>query len=426
MNEVAIRARNLGKRYRIGERERYRMLREAIAKSFRTAIHGRSLRHSGQQQYIWALKEVAFEVAHGEVVGFIGPNGAGKSTLLKVLSRITEPTTGSAEITGKIGSLLEVGTGFHQELTGRENIYLSGAILGMKKREIDSRFDNIVSFAEVEKFIDTPLKRYSSGMQVRLGFAVAAFLEPDILLVDEVLAVGDAAFQKKCLGKLGQVTREGRTILFVSHNLRAITDLCQRCLWIKDGEIVGQGEPQRVVLDYLTSIQPKRTGGGITSEMHADSTGDVYFRRAALLNEHNEPVTSIFFGDRLRFNLEMEVCRPVEEMRLTIAIERLRDGALVAAVHNTDDPSTHLMNALPGRYSIAVDFDLRLMPSGYTVHLAAKQAPGYWGHGKNWDLVQRALDFHVEEFSSNGRGVSPSGGILLPTPRWEISQLVQA
>ena len=200
---------------------------------------------------LWALRDVSFEVKRGEVVGIIGRNGAGKSTLLKILSRITEPTAGSAKIHGRVGSLLEVGTGFHPELTGRENIYLNGAILGMRRAEIERKFDEIVAFAEIERFLDTPVKRYSSGMYVRLAFAVAAHLEPEILLVDEVLAVGDAQFQKKCLGKMGDVAKEGRTVLFVSHNMVAVQTLCQRAFWLDSGQLKAQGEVGTIVTTYL-------------------------------------------------------------------------------------------------------------------------------------------------------------------------------
>lgn len=411
-----IHAEGLGKRYRLGERLRYRMLREVIMTSLGSVL-GRNRRKT---EFLWALRNVSFDVRKGEVVGIIGRNGAGKSTLLKILSRITEPTEGFAEIYGRLGSLLEVGTGFHQELTGRDNVYLSGAILGMKKRDITQKFDEIVSFAEVEKFIDTPLKRYSSGMQVRLGFAVAAFLEPDILLVDEVLAVGDSAFQKKCLGKLGEVTEEGRTVLFVSHNLRSITELCQRCLWINDGQIVEEGVSERVVLDYLSSFQPQHAGGEITSSMHGEGTGDVYFTGVSLLNEKRETVSSIFFGEPIRISLEFEVRRPVENMRLVVAIERLRDGTLVTALHNTDALGLHPINAEPGKYSAIVESNAGLMPGGYTIHIAAKAAPGYWGHGRNWDLVNRALNFYVDEFSSSGGSVLPSGGIMRPASKWDV------
>lgn len=266
MRDVVIRTENLGKLYRLGKIERYRTLRDTISDAWAGSWHrlhsifqptyGRLQNSINSNNHIWALKEVSFEVKRGDVVGIIGRNGAGKSTLMKILSRITEPTEGYAEIKGRIGSLLEVGTGFHPELSGRENIYLNGAILGMKKAEIRRKFDDIVVFAEVEKFIDTPVKHYSSGMYVRLAFAVAAHLEPEILLVDEVLAVGDAAFQKKCLGKMGDVAKEGRTILFVSHNMQAISTLTQRCLLLSRGKCVSNGPTAQVIADYLQESAP--------------------------------------------------------------------------------------------------------------------------------------------------------------------------
>src|SRR5882724_1962350 len=237
-----IKVQQLGKTYEIGTRKpAYGTLRDTIAAAVRAPIK-RLRGYVRPAETIWALKDVSFEVMPGEVVGIIGRNGAGKSTLLKVLARITEPTTGRAELYGRVASLLEVGTGFHPELTGRENVYLNGAILGMSKAEIDRKFDEIVAFAELEKFLDTPVKRYSSGMYMRLAFAVASHLEPEILLVDEVLAVGDAAFQKKCLGKMEEVAKEGRTVLFVSHNMTAIRSLCRRVFWLDNGEIVETGE----------------------------------------------------------------------------------------------------------------------------------------------------------------------------------------
>ena len=253
MTDVAIRAEGLSKRYRIrqGTRARYETLYDRLAHAVTPWRWFRSGNHRAQDDYIWALKDVSFEVKRGEVVGIIGRNGAGKSTLLKVLARITEPTEGYAEVRGRVGSLLEVGTGFHPELTGRENIYLNGAILGMRKAEIDRKFDEIVAFAEIEKFMDTPVKFYSSGMYVRLAFAVAAHLDPEILLVDEVLAVGDAAFQKKCLGKMGEVAGEGRTVLFVSHNMGAVRELTHYSIWLNEGEVVAIGESGLLSMQYV-------------------------------------------------------------------------------------------------------------------------------------------------------------------------------
>ena len=261
MRDNAIRIDGLSKQYRIGSKQQgYKTLRDTLAETFvspfrraQKLLRGQAYGAAEFGETIWALKDVSCEIKRGEVVAIIGPNGAGKTTLLKILSRITEPTEGQAEIHGRVGSLLEVGTGFHPELTGRENIYLNGAILGMKKAEIQRKFDQIVDFAEIDKFIDTPVKYYSSGMYVRLAFAVAAHLEPEILLVDEVLAVGDAAFQRKCLGKMRDVAREGRTVLFVSHNMIAVQSLCSRGLWMNDGNVAQDGPMASVVASYMKS-----------------------------------------------------------------------------------------------------------------------------------------------------------------------------
>ena len=259
---TVIRSEGLGKRYKLGERERYGALRDSLANAF-TAPR-RWLRPRGTsnraEASIWALKDVSFEIQQGELVGIIGRNGSGKSTLLKILSRITEPTEGRVVVTGRVGSLLEVGTGFHPELTGRENVFVNGAILGMKRAEISRKFDDIVAFSEVEAFIDTPVKHYSSGMQMRLAFAVAAHLEPTILLVDEVLAVGDVAFQKKCIGKMGDVAREGRTVLFVSHDLTSVQVLCQRAIRLAHGEIQGVGSVNDQINAYLAESRTLAPG----------------------------------------------------------------------------------------------------------------------------------------------------------------------
>src|SRR5580700_11591149 len=268
MSNVAIRCDRLAKQYRIGERETYKALRDvitdAIAAPFRrvrSALGGSSNNGHQDESMIWAMEEVSFEIQRGEAVGIIGRNGAGKSTLLKILSRITEPTRGQAEIWGRVGSLLEIGTGFHPELSGRDNIYLNGAILGMKKAEIARKFDEIVAFSEIEKFIDTPVKRYSSGMYVRLAFAVAAHLETEILIVDEVLAVGDTQFQKKCLGKMGEIARHGRTVLMVSHNMAAIHALCSRAILLDQGRSVSDGNPLEVTRLYLDGFEKQSNGG---------------------------------------------------------------------------------------------------------------------------------------------------------------------
>src|SRR5271154_1991920 len=252
MSETVILAEGLGKRYQVGERERYFALRDVLTRAVKAPFRrGRQRRPA---DHLWALRDVSLEIVQGEVIGLIGRNGAGKTTLLKILSRITRPTEGFAEMHGRIGSLLEVGTGFHPELTGRENIYLSGAVLGMSKWEIDQKFDIIVAFAEVERFLDTQLKHFSTGMQMRLAFAVAVHLEPEILLVDEVLAVGDLAFQKKCLGKMEGVSKSGRTIVFVSHQINQIRRLCKRVLWIDAGRIRQSGPTGEVIAAYEAAM----------------------------------------------------------------------------------------------------------------------------------------------------------------------------
>lgn len=263
MTEAIVRVEDVSKQYRIGaRRQAYSTLRETISRAVRAPAGHFKRNGLSDAETVWALKGINLEVAPGEILGIIGHNGAGKSTLLKILSRITQPTTGRAELFGRIGSLLEVGTGFHPELTGRENIYLNGAVLGMKRTEIAAKFDEIVAFADIDKFLDTPIKHYSSGMYMRLAFAVAAHLEPEILLVDEVLAVGDADFQAKCLGKMGAVASEGRTVLFVSHNMAAVQVLCQRVVWLDGGVIADEGPAGRVVKHYLgsgaSSLSPER------------------------------------------------------------------------------------------------------------------------------------------------------------------------
>jgi len=290
-----VRVENLCKQYRIGTRgPAYQTLRESLAGAVRAPFRLAGRNGSKNRETIWALKDVNFEVAPGEVIGIIGSNGAGKSTLLKTLSRITEPTRGRVELYGRLASLLEVGTGFHPELTGRENTYLNGAILGMRKADIDRKFDEIVAFAELEKFLDTAVKHYSSGMYMRLAFAVASHLEPEILLVDEVLAVGDAAFQKKCLGRMDKVAKEGRTVLFVSHNLTAVKSLCRRTLRLEQGRIVDSGDTEQVVLKYIQSETQTRMQRRWDDPQNAPGGTDVslhYLSITPLEQNADQPIT---------------------------------------------------------------------------------------------------------------------------------------
>ncbi len=336
MNDIAIKVENLSKLYKIGARQQgYKTLRESIMGTltapFRRMKRMAQSTSSGQQSTvngqrsddtIWALKDVSFEVKRGEVVGIIGRNGAGKTTLLRVLSQITEPTEGRAEIHGRVGSLLEVGTGFHPELTGRENIYLNGAILGMRKAEIEHKFDEIVAFSEIERFIDTPVKRYSSGMYVRLAFAVAAHLEPEILLVDEVLAVGDAAFQKKCLGKMGDVAKEGRTVLFVSHNMGAVEHLCQQGILLDAGKIVRQGQVTSVIRYYLGAVLTSAISVPLLDRRDRSGNGSIRLTMFNIENEKGQRVPVLLCGHEAVFVIGY-MCKdkqPVRNVSMSIGL----------------------------------------------------------------------------------------------------------
>lgn len=311
MKDVAIRIENLGKQYFIGQGKQasYETLSERLGgmlkmplRSIRSVLRGQS--SAVATDHIWALKDISLEVQHGEVVGIIGRNGAGKSTLLKILSQITTPTEGSVDIYGRVGALLEVGTGFHPELTGRENVYLNGAILGMKRTEIKQKFDEIVAFSGVEKFIDTPVKYYSSGMQVRLAFAVAAHLEPEILIVDEVLAVGDAEFQKKCLGKMGDVAQSGRTVLFVSHNMATIANLCSVVHWVDNGQIRASGDSKSTIQEYISSGMTQANQASFDQKRRRFRSDDITMTGFQILNAQGEETTVFDTGDevRLRFS----------------------------------------------------------------------------------------------------------------------------
>ncbi len=312
MSDTAIRVENLSKQYKIGVRPPD-TLRDQLAGSMKR-LFSRDGQRPPRVDSIWALKDVSLEIIPGEVVGLIGRNGAGKSTLLKILSRITEPTVGRAEIHGRVGSLLEVGTGFHGELTGRENVFLNGSILGMKRLEISRKFDDIIDFAETGKFLDTPVKRYSSGMQVRLAFAVAAHLQPEILLVDEVLAVGDFAFQKKCLGKMRDVAGLGKTVVFVSHNMGAIRTLCSRCVLLENGRAAADGPADRVVDDYVDQ-QSRTTVLHTSNRIEAD-----YGKGFVLIRKENCGETSIFCGDPITLEFDIEAPRPLSDVEAGIEV----------------------------------------------------------------------------------------------------------
>jgi lipopolysaccharide transport system ATP-binding protein len=342
---TAISVKNLGKQYKIGAAEtkfRYNMLRDVIVDTVAAPVRlakamiGRSDRRMNQN-YVWALKDVSFDVDEGKVLGIVGRNGAGKSTLLKILSRVTEPTTGAVSVRGRVGSLLEVGTGFHPELTGRENIYMNGAILGMRRAEIDSKFDEIVEFSEVTQFIDTPVKRYSSGMYLRLAFAVAAHLEPEILVVDEVLAVGDAEFQKKCLGKMGDVAQQGRTVLFVSHNMSAILRLTQEAIVLNKGQMIMRGPTQEAVDFYLSSGQSQ--AGERLWEADEIPAASAPFKPISLKvkDARGKVVDTVRSTEPVTLEFEYELTSPITGLRVGFYLSTMR-GEYVLTSFDTDTP----------------------------------------------------------------------------------------
>jgi lipopolysaccharide transport system ATP-binding protein len=421
-----IRIRGLGKRYEIGVRPGYSYLRESIMNSLHGSLN--TLRSLGRQRngrpstnddaHIWALRNVSLDVMPGEVVGVIGRNGAGKSTLLRILSRITEPTEGQVDLYGRVGSLLEVGTGFHQELSGRENIYLSAAILGMKRSEIDRKFDEIVAFAETEKFIDTPVKHYSSGMYVRLAFAVAAHLEPEILLIDEVLAVGDAAFQKRCLGKMGDVARQGRTVLFVSHNMNSIEALCGSCLYIRGGQLEGKGKPDEMVSRYL-AIDLNHEGGARSLIKHSGRTAGRTPAMTAveLLDEHGRVITSLRMGSSLRirviFRYDSQLLYPV----LEVLVKSVHHAPIFAVSNRYITEFLFHEKVSEGTITCTID-RLPLMPGTYYIDLSFGSELIY-----NMDVIHEAISFDVTPADVFGSGKLPaaSAGPVFWPARFELS-----
>jgi lipopolysaccharide transport system ATP-binding protein len=373
---------------------------------------------------IWALKDVSFEVKQGEVVGIIGRNGAGKSTLLKILSQITEPTCGYAEIRGRVGSLLEVGTGFHPDLTGRENTYLNGTIMGMKKREIDRRFDEIVAFAEVEKFIDTPVKFYSSGMYTRLAFAVAAHLQPEILIVDEVLAVGDATFQKKCLGKMGDVaTKEGRTVLFVSHNMAAVRALCSRALLMKGGQLAMDAVPETVTSEYLSEDDTAKAKI-VWNQHNAPKSSEVCFIKAYILNDKGEYASLLDCRKQFFIVVEYEVLEVVKGLRIGILIQN-NEGIIICGsntvLSSSDKPNAWLQPLInPGFYKTQCTFPGYIINAGrYSVCFGSDRLPDTIP----LLLTPYCLSFAVEDLEGHPPLNEKLPGILRPKLDWQITPL---
>jgi lipopolysaccharide transport system ATP-binding protein len=416
MSAIALRVQAVGKRYRLGARQRYRTLRDTLAEAMRGPWRRRP-GVPGATDFIWALQDVSFELERGQVLGVVGPNGSGKSTLLKILSRITEPTTGRVEVDGRVGSLLEVGTGFHDELTGRENIHLSGAILGMRRQEVARKFDEIVAFAEVERFLDTPVKHYSTGMYLRLGFAVAAHLEPEVLLVDEVLAVGDAAFQRKCLGKMDDVARGGRTVLLVSHNVAAIRNLCHRALVLRGGRLAFDGSSAQALDAYLNSSAPHAQGRADLRRHPGRPPGMTPVIQALLVcgpDGHGSRET-LRTGEDAVFALEYDTGDLAIDYVMLGIVSPLGDRICSVGTHLTPG----FRDVLRGRGGLECRLrQLPLAPGEYSVLVAA----GTRMPTRNVDYVEDALRFRVEvdDFFGTGQTLRPGQGYLAQHSEWRL------
>lgn len=428
MSRNVIEINNLSKQYRLGQ-----VGATTIADDFKRWWHkvrgledpflkigdenDRSIK--GNSDYVWALKDVSFNVAQGEVLGIIGKNGAGKSTLLKILSRTTSPTLGEYKIKGRVASLLEVGTGFHPDLTGRENVFLNGAILGMSKAEIKKNFDEIVDFSGVERYIDTPVKRYSSGMYVRLAFAVAAHLEPEILIVDEVLAVGDQEFQDKCLGKMRNVSSSGRTVLFVSHNLAAVQNLCSSCIYMKYGKVIEKGPTHQVIESYLTENKNVQLTGEIPADFYRMySNGEAFFRSILVKNIAGKVVSTLGFNEPFKVELEFEALKDLKNVMLSINIGTTLGQSILYSVEKENGLYVS-KNFDKGFHKVEVEFATRILPGNYSFSLGFN----YTANGTTIDFVENVYFITVEKVGYNNQESYPWDhvhGYIEPDTKWKI------
>ncbi|MDW7775559.1 MAG: ABC transporter ATP-binding protein [Methanosarcinales archaeon] len=411
MSQPIIEVKNLSKQYHIGVDTTYKTLSESVTTTLRHPLQTLK-NYNKQNEIFWALRDINFTVNRGEVVGIIGRNGAGKSTLLKVLSRITHPTEGEVLLRGRVGSLLEVGTGFHPELTGRENIYFNGAILGMKKREIDAKFDEIVQFAEIEKFLDTPVKRYSSGMYVRLAFAVAAHMDPEILLVDEVLAVGDAAFQKKCLGKMGEVAEGGRTVLFVSHNMASIKQLCSKAILLTNGIISYEDTPDETISFYMQYSIKKESNQ--TEYKHIKGNGRAQITKITVKNSSNTNGVSIF--DDISILIDYSIIEPINELEFFLLIYSL-DGEVLVSLFQRD--SETFIKPIKENGTVSLQFINYLTPGKYLI------SAGIFDKSREFvDWVEHVESLYVEQSFNYGRNYDYRLGKMTISGIWaEIHEI---
>lgn len=416
-----LRVNKVSKKYKLGARRvAYDTLRERLTESLRSPFSGATRRNgNAPDAWLWALREVSFEVVPGEVVGIIGRNGAGKSTLLKVLSRITEPTSGRVELYGRVGSLLEVGTGFHPELTGRENVYLNGAILGMSRREIGRKFDEIVSFAEIETFLDTAVKHYSTGMYMRLAFAVAAHLEPEILIVDEVLAVGDAAFQKKCLTKMGAAALAGRTVLFVSHNLAAVRALCTRGILIDSGRLELDAKVEEAITRYLSDHNAS-DNVVVWDPVSAPQNAEIRFNKAYVLNDSGEFASLLDYRNEFSIAVEYEVLKPIRNLRIGFFLQTV-DGTPICG--SNDPEAWPEIERTPGHYVSTCRFPASTLNAGtYSLIFGSDRPP----NPEPLVMTPPCVNFTIEVMEEHGPFNRDLPGVIRPKLNWKVERTTSA
>jgi ABC-type polysaccharide/polyol phosphate transport system ATPase subunit len=406
MSDTAIEVRGVGKRYRLGqERAAYGTLRDSLASALRSRRGG----PPAETQEIWALRDVDVTVRQGEALGIVGSNGAGKSTLLKIIARITEPTVGLVRTRGRVGVMLEVGTGFHPELTGRENVFLTGAVMGMTRRDIRRRFDDIIEFAEVERFLETPLKRYSSGMKLRLAFAVAAHLEPELMLVDEILAVGDVEFQRRCMDRMSRLSSEGRTVLFVSHDLGAVTRLCTRAIWTDRGRVVSEGDPGDVVRDYYASLL------GQAAQAEFDVDGELGVRHVAVVDEHGALLPQPTRGEPFAIQARVVAQRRAPDLDMGVYLLD-RNGTMLVHERWSDQPHLPPLAPEAGEYSVTLRFTPVLRPGDYVV--------GMWIGNDQIDHFHReVLSVSVQPQAGDRQEWLSRRRVFQPPVGWSVRQV---
>lgn len=416
----AINVENLSKKFDISKLKKETQFREALVNFARRAL----FRGQEKKEEIWALKDVSFSVEKGEIVGLIGRNGAGKSTLLKVLSKIMYPTSGQFRIEGRVGSLLEVGTGFHWELTGRENIYLNGSILGMKKKEVKEKLDAIIAFAEVDKFLDTPIKKYSSGMRLKLGFSVAAHLDTDVMFVDEVLAVGDVAFQKKCLDTMKDLRNNGKTMIFVSHTMSTVEALCPRVIWIDKGELRVDGPTTNIINDYMSSfsVEVNQTEYDLSLVQQRQGSGEIRYTRMEYLDRDGQPKKVIRSGDSLKVRLYFQVNKPVTNPDFRIRIYTVMGSQLTTLCTNLSGYATPILYPGNGHVDVDIEF-LNIMPDRYYITLSIfNENEVITSNALSYDKLERCavLDVEGSNYYHTGKGIDKWWGIMFLPYKWNF------